>query len=74
MPSELAHGTLEDAKAAADVSMRSLIRPVLRGALALTLALGGCAWDGPMSTVMLSGATSRTKSLMAVSFEPSAPT
>ena len=52
MPSDLAHGTLEDAKAAADVSMQSLIRPVLRGALALTLALGGCAWDGPMSTVV----------------------
>jgi len=52
MPSDLAHGTLEDAKAAADVSMQSLTRPVLRGALALTLALGGCAWDGPMSTVV----------------------
>jgi cytochrome c oxidase subunit 2 len=52
MPSDLAHGTLEDAEAAADVSMRSLIRPGLRGALALTLALGGCAWDGPMSTVV----------------------
>ncbi len=52
MPSDLAHGTLEDAKAAADVSMQSLIRPVRRGALALTLALGGCAWDGPMSTVV----------------------
>jgi len=52
MPSDLAHGTLDDAKAADDVSMRSLIRPVLRGALALTLALGGCAWDGPMSTVV----------------------
>jgi cytochrome c oxidase subunit II len=52
MPSDLAHGTLEDAKAAADVSRQSLIRPVLRGALALTVALGGCAWDGPMSTVV----------------------
>jgi len=30
--------------------MQSLIRAVLRGALALTL--GGCAWDGPMSTVV----------------------
>jgi cytochrome c oxidase subunit 2 len=28
-----------------------MIGPVLRGALALTLALGGCAWDAPMSTV-----------------------
>jgi cytochrome c oxidase subunit II len=28
-----------------------MIDPVLRGALALTLALGGCAWDTPMSTV-----------------------
>jgi cytochrome c oxidase subunit 2 len=52
MPSDLAHGTLEDAEAAADVSTQPLIRLVLRGALALTLALGGCAWDTPMSTVV----------------------
>ena len=52
MPSDLAHGTLEDAKAAADVSMQSLIRPVRRGRSRLTLALGGCAWDAPMSTLV----------------------
>ena len=31
--------------------MRRVIHPVFRGALALTLTLGGCAWDTPMSTV-----------------------
>ena len=43
MPIDRARGTLEDV-------MRS-VSPALRGALALTLGLGGCAWDAPMSTV-----------------------
>jgi cytochrome c oxidase subunit 2 len=46
MPSDLARGTLEDAKAAVDVPAKSTI------GIALTLGLGGCAWDAPMSTVV----------------------
>jgi len=45
MPSDLARGTLEEAKAAVDVRTKATF------GLALTLALGGCAWDAPMSTV-----------------------
>ena len=41
----------ERSKAAVDVSTKRMTHPVLRGALALTLTLGGCAWDTPMSTV-----------------------
>src|SRR5256886_24316 len=43
MPIDRARGTLED--------VMWSVRPALRGALALTLGLGGCAWDAPMSTV-----------------------
>ena len=45
MPSDHARGTLGDAKAAVDVRTTSTI------GLALSLGLGGCAWDAPMSTV-----------------------
>ena len=45
MPTDRARGTLQEAKATVDVSTQS------RFGLALTLGLGGCAWDGPMSTV-----------------------
>jgi len=33
------------------VSTKRVIHPVFRGAFALMLTLGGCAWDTPMSTV-----------------------
>jgi cytochrome c oxidase subunit II len=45
MPRDLARGTLEEAKAAVDVPTKATF------GLALTLGLGGCAWDAPMSTV-----------------------
>jgi len=45
MPTDRARGTLEEAKATVEVPTKS------RFGLALTLGLGGCAWDAPMSTV-----------------------
>src|SRR5262245_24431435 len=45
MPTDRARGTLEEAKATVDVRTKS------RFGLALSLGLGGCAWDTPMSTV-----------------------
>ena len=45
MPTDRARGTLGEAKATVDVSKTSSF------GLALTLGLGGCAWDTPMSTV-----------------------
>src|SRR5262245_65286740 len=45
MPTDRARGTLEKAEATVHVPTKS------RFGLALTLGLGGCAWETPMSTV-----------------------